>query len=252
MSTVSPQNILIIGANSAVARAVARIYCEAGHRLYLVGRDQQKLAATCDDLSARGAQVVGSFAADLTEDHVHPDLIAKAFQAFGHVDIVLIAHGDLGDQLAAENDFTQTRCLFNANFLSVVGLLIALINILSAQQSSSCCIAVISSIAGDRGRRTNYIYGAAKGALSIYLSGLRQRLVRSHIGILDLKLGIVDSPMTAQLPRSRLEVQPAQAASGIVRAISKGRGVVYFPRRWRLIMAIVRAIPERIFQHLKF
>ncbi len=249
---MSPQskNILIIGANSAVARAVARLYCASRCRLYLLGRDPQKLSATKEDLSGRGAVVVAAVQADLCNFSEHSALIAGAMQSLGRVDLVLFAHGELGEQEAAENDYGKTLELMEANFLSVVSLLIPLVTLLEKQQGA-VCIAVITSVAGDRGRRTNYIYGAAKGALSIYLSGLRQRLALTAIRVLDIKLGLVQTPMTAHLRRGRLGVQPEHAARGIVRAVEKRSLVAYVPRIWRIIMAVVRAIPEGIFFRLR-
>lgn len=243
------QKILIIGATSAIATASARRYAEQGASLYLLARNAERLENLAADLQVRGAHSVVSAAFDANDFASHEAVLARAKQALGGLDIVLIAHGTLGDQTACEQDFTRTLQEFNTNFLSVVSLLTHLANDFAAQQHGS--IAVISSVAGDRGRQSNYVYGTAKGALSIFLQGLRNRLHPHGVHVLTIKPGFVDTPMTAAFKKGALWASPEAIASGIQRAIEQRRDLVYLPAWWRIIMAVIRAIPEGIFKKLK-
>jgi NAD(P)-dependent dehydrogenase (short-subunit alcohol dehydrogenase family) len=245
------RKILILGANSAIARAYARREAEGGASLFLVSRSASKLAATVDDLKVRaGAEgrVFGE-AADLTDVSRHEALIAAATGRLGGLDVVLVAHGELGDQKAAERDFGVAAQILTTNFLSPVSLLSSLANHFETQKHGT--LAVITSVAGDRGRQSNYVYGTSKGALSIFLAGLRHRLWRAGVSVVDLKLGFVDTPMTAELPKGPLWAKPDAVARGIQRAIARRCSVAYVPWFWRYIMLIVRNVPERLFLRTK-
>jgi len=162
---------------------------------------------------------------------------------------VLIAYGVLGDQKACEQDFVVTEHLLRTNFLSVVSLL-TLLDRFERQRYG--CIAVITSVAGDRGRQSNYVYGTAKGAISVFLQGLRNRLHSANVCVLNIKPGFVDTPMTAGIARKGfLWAQPETIAQGIYQAIEKRKSTVYLPGFWRLIMLVLRHIPESIFKRLK-
>lgn len=245
---VTVKKVLILGANSAIARAVARILAEQGHALYLVGRDPAKLAATELDLKVRAKAPVFSLASDLTETSRHAELIATAETKLGGLDTVLIAHGELGSQLEAQKDVAATMQILNSNFISQASLLTLLANNFELKKSGT--IAVITSVAGDRGRKTNYVYGTAKGALAIFLSGLRNRLCSSGVSVVDLRLGFVDTPMTSEFKKGPLWASPEAVGKAIVHAISRGDDIVYIPWFWRWIMLIIRSIPENIFKRL--
>ena len=165
------------------------------------------------------------------------------------MDTVLIAHGTLGNQRAAESDFALAELEYRTNFLSVVSLLTPIAAYLENKHSGT--IAVISSVAGDRGRQSNFIYGSAKGALSIYLAGLSNRLFSSGVKVITIKPGFVDTPMTAHLKKSFLFACPNKVAAGIYRAIEKGNDVVYLPYFWGWIMLLIRLLPENVFKRLK-
>jgi short-subunit dehydrogenase len=242
------KKILILGANSAIARAVCRIYAEQGHALYLVGRDPAKLTATELDLKVRTKAPVFSLACDLTETSRHAEIIATAEATLGGLDTVLIAHGELGTQADAQNSFSQTHEILSTNFLSQVSLLTLLANNFELKKSGT--LAVITSVAGDRGRKTNYVYGTAKGALSIFLGGLRNRLFSSGVRVVDLRLGFVDTPMTSTFKKGPLWASPEAVGNAIVHAISRGDDIVYIPWFWRWIMLIIRSIPETLFKRL--
>jgi hypothetical protein len=238
-----------VGATSAIAQATARLFAQDGERLFLTGRDAQKLTAIAADLRVRGATQVETLTLDSNETERHAELIEGVCGALGGLDIALIAHGTLPDQKACETSFEQTRQALDDNFISVVSLLGHLANHMEAQGKG--VIAAISSVAGDRGRQSNYIYGAAKGGVSLFLQGLRNRLHKSGVAVVTIKPGFVDTPMTREFKKGLLWASPETIAKGIHKAIHKGSPVVYLPGFWRLIMFVIRLIPERVFRALK-
>ena len=241
-------HVLIIGATSAIAQEVAKLYAEKGSNLFLVARDNKKLDQVAMDLKVRGAGAVDLLSQDLLDTDQHEIIIKKADEALGSIDIALIAHGTLPDQKQCENSVDQTLQELQINFLCSVSLLTLLANYFEKQEKG--CLAVISSVAGDRGRQSNYIYGAAKGGLSIFLQGLRNRLSRTGICVLTIKPGFVITPMTKDFKKGILWAQPEQVAVNIVNAIKKRKNVVYVPWFWRWIMVIIRAIPEGVFKRM--
>lgn len=243
------RRVLIIGATSAIAEATARLFAARGDSLFLVARDADRLQTIATDLGVRGAVRVATATLDVTDFDAHAAAINAASLALGGIDTVLIAHGTLSDQIECQGSVYALRREFTINALSTMALLTPLANMLEAQGFGT--LAVISSVAGDRGRQSNYVYGSAKAALSVFLSGLRQRLAKSKVNVLTIKPGFVDTPMTAAFKKSALWAQPAQIATGIVGAIDRGRSVVYLPGFWRIIMLIIRSIPEPIFKRIK-
>ncbi len=243
------KRVLILGATSAIAVAAARRWASRGERLFLVARDPDKLGATANDLEVLGAGSVAYEAADLANSDVHHSLVESAVAALGgEIDIALIAYGTLSDQAACEGDVATTLRELNTNFLSVASLLTELANVLEPQGHGT--LAVISSVAGDRGRPSNYVYGSAKGGLSLFLQGLRGRLFRSGVKVLTIKPGFVDTPMTADVKKNLLFASPEQVGSDIVAAIDRGRDVLYTPFFWRFVMTIIRLVPEALFKRL--
>jgi len=242
------KKVLIVGATSAIAEAVARLYAAEGARLFLIARDTQKLQAVASDLRVRGAAEVLTQTMDVNDFDRHVAVLTAADSNLGGIDIALIAHGTLPDQKACEQSFDLTRTEFETNCLSTVSLLTHLANLLEPRGAGT--LAVISSVAGDRGRQSNYVYGAAKGAVTIFLEGLRNRMFKAGVRVLTIKPGFVDTPMTAAFPKSALWAKPEQIANGIKRAEEEGRSEVYLPGFWRLFMLIIRHIPEAIFKRL--
>jgi decaprenylphospho-beta-D-erythro-pentofuranosid-2-ulose 2-reductase len=240
--------ILIVGATSAIAEATARLYAADGERLFLSGRDAQKLAAIAADLRIRGAAQVDTFVLDSNDSARHGELIDSAHEQLGGLDIALIAYGSLPDQSACEASFELTRQALETNFISVLSLLSHLANTMQAQGHG--VIAAISSVAGDRGRQSNYIYGAAKGGVSLFLQGLRNRLHRHGVAVVTIKPGFVDTPMTRDFKKGLLWATPPSIAKGIYKAIDKRTPVAYLPGFWRWIMLIIRLIPERLFRSM--
>jgi decaprenylphospho-beta-D-erythro-pentofuranosid-2-ulose 2-reductase len=243
-----PRNILVLGATSAIAQATIRIYAARGASFYLVARNPEKLSATAADAQVRGASKVLTRTCDLDDINEHAGLLADIGHQFTHLDIALLAHGVLGDQAEAERDFAVAEAILRTNFLSVVSLVTRLANDFEQQKKGT--IAVISSVAGDRGRKSNYIYGTSKAAVTVFLQGLRNRLDRQGVQVLTIKPGFVATPMTAHLKKGLLFASPHKIASGVVAAIEHRKDVVYLPWFWRPIMFIIRSVPERVFKGL--
>jgi decaprenylphospho-beta-D-erythro-pentofuranosid-2-ulose 2-reductase len=243
------RRILIFGATSALAEATARWFAADGDSFFLVARDRGKLAAVAEDLPVRGATQVAAAVADALDFDRHRALVDEAFKALGGLDTVLIAHGTLPDQKTCELSFAAARREFEINALAGMSLLTHVANRFEGQGFGT--IAVISSVAGDRGRRSNYVYGAAKGALSIFMQGLRNRLHRCGVHVLTIKPGFVDTPMTAAFPKGFLWTSPQRVAKGIYEAVAKKKDVVYLPWFWSPIMGVIRGLPEVIFKRLR-
>ena len=242
------KRILIIGATSAIAGATARILAQRGDRLYLLARNQERLSSLAADLKIRGAASVGYSQLDINDFDVHEDTINTAFAALGKIDVALIAHGTLPDQRICEVDFNTALAELNTNAISTVSLLTHLAKKLERQKSGT--IAVITSVAGERGRQSNYVYGAAKGMVSVFLQGLRNRLHSSGVSVLDIKPGFVDTPMTARFKKGVLWAKPETIAVGIIKALDRKKSVTYLPWFWKYIMLIIKSIPESIFKRL--
>jgi decaprenylphospho-beta-D-erythro-pentofuranosid-2-ulose 2-reductase len=243
------RKILIVGATSAIAEATSRIFAGRGDALYLVARKQEQLAAIAADLKVRGASKVDLEIMDANDLAAHEPMLNRAVQSLGGLDTVLVAYGTLGDQKASEASADVAVREINNNGVSTVAMLTLIADMFERQKGGT--IAVISSVAGDRGRQSNYVYGSAKALVSTFLSGLRQRLSKSGVAVVTIKPGFVDTPMTAAFPKGPLWAKPQKVASDIVKAIDRRAAVVYVPGFWRLIMFIIRSIPEPIFQRLK-
>lgn len=243
------KNWIIVGACSAIAEATARIWAARGYKLYLLARDQEKLEVLAQDLSVRGAQDVFVSVFDACDYDQHLTLFNDAEQKLGSIDGIFVAHGTLPDQKACEADFTVAKKEFDVNGMSVISLISEAANYFEAKRSGH--IAVITSVAGDRGRQSNYLYGSAKAAVTTFLGGVRNRLAKSGVDLTTIKPGFVDTPMTDGMDKSGpLWAQPEDVAMSIVNAVDKKRNVVYVPWFWQMIMLIIRHIPEFIFKKL--
>ena len=241
--------MLIVGATSAIAAETARAYAASGARLFLTGRNPDRLAAVADDLRVRGASRVETAHLDLNELSRHQEIVDAAFAAFGGLDVALIAHGTLPDQSRCQDSVSETLAALAVNFTSTIALLTLVAGRFEAQGQG--CIAVITSVAGDRGRQSNYVYGAAKGGVDVFLQGLRNRLHRSGVAVVTLKPGFVDTPMTAEIPKNLLFASPRRVGRAIHRAVEARRDVVYIPWFWRPIMFLITSLPEAVFKRLR-
>ena len=248
-NTPQKERVLIIGATSAIAKATARLFAAQGCRLHLIARNQEALKDIVDDLNVRGARTVTFSLLDVNDFEKHPAVLKEAIETLGGVDIALICHGSLPDQQASELDFELARHEINTNGLSVISLLTVLSPYMIEQHSGT--IAVVTSVAGDRGRQSNYVYGSVKAMVSAYLQGLRGRLFEHNVHVVDIRPGFVDTPMTSHLQKGPLWASPELIGTIIVSSIEKRRHTVYAPFFWRLIMLVVRSLPDAIFKRIK-
>ncbi len=241
--------ILIIGANSAIAKATARLYATPAHDLYLVARNAETLDVVKADLAARGAGSVHSAVADFSDNNVCEAVIDAALTSLGRFDLVIMAHSILGDQKQCEQSANSLMQLYQVNTLSSLSLLTLLANQMAQQRSGT--IAFISSVAGDRGRPSNYAYGSSKAAVTSFLQGLRARLARVGVHVLTVKPGFVKTPMTEHIDGDGpLWATPDMIAQYIKKGIEKKRNTIYTPWFWWPIMTIIQSIPESIFKKL--
>ena len=243
------KNIIIVGATSGMAEAVARRYAAQACNFMLVARDQAKLDVLAADLVTRGAGTVHTHVWEARDMNGVPRMADLAWRKLGTVDVALIAHGTLPDQTRAESDLAYTIDQFRLNGESAIACMLSLATHFEAQGKG--VLAVIGSVAGDRGRGSNYVYGAAKAAVDACASGLRARLFKKGVHMLTIKPGFVATAMTAglNLP-AKLTVSADHVAGDIVSAIEKKKDVLYTPWFWMFIMMIIRAIPTRIFKRL--
>lgn len=244
----APRKILVLGATSGIAEATCRIWAAEGARLFLVARNAERLSAVAADLRTRGASYVDTAVADLDDTDRHPELLAHAVNLLTGMDIAYLAHGILGDQARAEQDFNAAAQIIYTDFMAPVSLLTWLANFCVQRHTGT--LAVISSIAGDRGRRSDYLYGSAKAGLTEFLSGLRNRVDREGVTVLTIKPGPVKTAMTSGVQGSDRFADADSVAASIARAIDKRQDILYVPFRWQPIMFFLRHLPERIFKKL--
>lgn len=242
------RRVAVFGATSAMAQETIRILAARGAELFLVARDEAKLESVAADARIRGAGTVAVAAADLDDDGRHLELVDRALAELGGLDAALVAQGILADSDACDRDRALARRTLVTDLVAPALLCEALAARLAPLGAGT--IIAISSVAGDRGRQSNYVYGAAKGGLSTYLEGLRNRLFRRGVHVVTVKPGFVDTPMTAQVPKNALFAPPSAVARAMIRAAERRRDVVYVPGFWRAIMWIIRHVPERIFKRL--
>lgn len=242
------KKVLIIGATSSIAKHCSRIWAERGYVLYLVARNEEYVHTIRNDLKVRGAAQVFIDCKDLNDNDCHKAIVDAAKNAMDGIDILLIAHGTLSDQKSCEVSVQETISEIQTNALSTISLLTLIANFFEAQRFG--VIAVISSVAGDRGRASNYVYGSAKAMITSFASGLRQRLHKSNVSVVTIKPGFVDTPMTHKLKKGMIWAKPTTVAAKIVRAIDLKKDEVYIPSFWRAVMLLIKAIPNVFFKRM--
>lgn len=237
---------LILGATSDIANACSEQLAQQGYHLQLAGRNENSLSTIKSDLEIRFKASVSTHIFDALNFDGH----SKFYQELGaSPDLVICAFGILGDQTTAENDWALCKEIMDANYTGAVSILNIVANDMAQKKSGA--IVGISSVAGERGRMSNYIYGSAKAGFTAYLSGLRNRMEKVGVHVLTVKPGFVQTKMTEGLPLPKpLTAMPEQVAKGILKAVKKGSNEVYILGIWRLIMLIIRNIPEFIFKKL--
>lgn len=244
----APRRILVLGATSGIAEACCRIWAERGECLYLVGRSGEKLASVAADLRTRGAAFVDSAVVNLDDTAVHAELLAHAINSLGGLDVAYLTLGVLGDQGKSERSFVEASQILHTNYVAPVSLLTWLANYCAQRHSGT--LAVLSSVAGDRGRKSNYVYGSSKAGLTAFLGGLRNRIDREGVRVMTIKPGPVKTSMTEGMKGSEKFADVNKVAATVVKAIDGGKDVVYVPGIWRVIMTVIRAIPEFIFKKM--
>lgn len=243
-------NIVILGATSAIAQSVTRLYVADDVNYILVARNKDKLDIVTQDLLAVGANSVDNYILDFDDHEKQLEFIKYLESKKIEIDLVLFAYGILYEQNECEQDINKTLEQINSNYNSVILLLTQLSPLL--EKNNKGCIAVITSVAGDRGRKSNFIYGSAKAGVSTYLEGLRYKLFESGVSVITLKPGFIDTPMTKNCKKGLLWVSADVAAKYIVKAIRQKKSVAYIPPFWFWIMLIIRLIPNFIFRKLNF
>jgi decaprenylphospho-beta-D-erythro-pentofuranosid-2-ulose 2-reductase len=244
------QIVLVLGATSAIAIAYCRSLARQGASFILVGRRKDRLDSIAADLKARGAHRLVTLVSDLASEGGHENSFRTFCEVLGMPDQVLITYGVLGDQTAAEADPDLTRRIIDINFTSVAVWLQLAAKYLPRDRPRS--IVVVGSVAGDRGRRSNYVYGAAKAGLAAFTEGLAHRVHGTNLHVLLVKPGLVDTPMTVGMPKGKLLwASPEQVAKTIEKALRRGRIVAYAPGFWRPVMTIIRLLPKNIFLRTK-
>lgn len=247
-SSLEPKRILVLGATSGIAEACIRLWATRGDHLFLVGRHPGRLAAVAADARTRGAAFIDTAVADLDHTDQHADLLAHAVNALGGLDVAYVALGVLGEQPKAERNFHDAAQIIHTNYTAPVSLLTWLANYCAQRHAGT--IAVLSSVAGERGRKSNYVYGSSKAGLTAFVDGLRNRIDREGVRVTTIKPGPVKTSMTEGMKGHERFADVDKVAASIVKSIDRGDDVVYVPGQWRVIMAVIRAIPERVFKKL--
>lgn len=241
--------ILIIGATSGIAEAFCFEALKKKYNLILAGRNRVGLKALSVDLSVRAdTPPCPVLEFDVSAAEKHGEFLQKVLALEPHLKGVFIAAGIMPAQEICEKDFSKAREMMETNYVSLVSLLEILARYFEGEKGGF--ISCLSSVAGDRGRKDNYLYGSTKAALTVYLSGLRARLHRSSVLVQTVKPGPVDTKMTKGLKKLPLLASPEKVAGHILAAIEGGQDVIYTPRVWKYIMTLIKMIPEGIFKRL--
>ena len=240
--------VLILGATSALARSCAVLFARQGYQLILAGRDLPELQRLAMDLQLREGVRADweEFAADVPESH--PAFLARVLERTPRLEGVLLAFGDMGDQALAVREFAEAERIIRVNFTGAVSILTLCAEQLKA--GGGGFVIGITSVAGERGRRSNYLYGAAKGGLDIFLQGLRNRCFAGGVRVITIRPGFIDTGMTYGLPGLFLVASPEYAARRIVNALAQPGDIIYVPWFWRVIMFAIRLLPESLFKRL--
>jgi decaprenylphospho-beta-D-erythro-pentofuranosid-2-ulose 2-reductase len=248
------QKIVIVGATSSIATHCGRLWSQGKVvDLHLIGRDRERLERIAADLRARAAtgSTVQIVVADFLNAAAIQNTVAQ-LAAPSKIDIALIAHGSLGDQVACQNDLTKNQAELEVNGVSPVLYAEAFAQQMAQANHGTLC--VIGSVAGDRGRRSNYVYGAAKGLVTRYVQGLQHRFAGvkgNQVKVVLIKPGPTDTPMTAELKAKGSKLASVEdVAAGIVAAVAAGKPVAYVPGKWWLIMMVIRHLPSVIFNKM--
>ncbi|UCC48610.1 MAG: SDR family oxidoreductase [Gemmatimonadota bacterium] len=243
----SSGTVLILGATSQIARAIALSFANAGYDLVLAGRTPDELERVAADIRIRRAADVRTETFDASDTESHQEFVARVLADCGHALAgVIVVFGLLGDSERARSDFSHAEEIIRINYVGASSVLTHLAS--HFEQAGHGFIVGVSSVAGDRGRASNYIYGSAKGGLSLFLQGLRNRLHSRGVQVLTVKPGFIDTRMTFGEVPTRLAADPEVVGKAIVKAVKKRKDVIYVPWFWRYIMWVIRLLPEFVFK----
>lgn len=242
-------SVLILGGTSRIARELAARHAEAGHAIAVTARDADEAERIAADLRVRHDVPAEGFAFDALDFAGHAAFVAAVERALGPIEVALVAFGEMGDQDTAETDFAAAKRVIDINYTGAASICEAIAHAMESRRRGA--IVGISSVAGDRGRQSNYFYGSAKGAFTLYLGGLRNRLHPAGVRVLTVRLGFVDTRMTYGMKTGIPIADPEAISEAIVAALARGEEDIYLPRFWGGIMGVIRAIPEGIFKRLK-
>jgi decaprenylphospho-beta-D-erythro-pentofuranosid-2-ulose 2-reductase len=243
-------SLLVLGANSLIAQAAAAKFAEAGHEIIFAGRHTEEIAKLANDFQIRYKVTSSAVYFDALDYHSHKKFLEDVLAKTPGLNYVLIAFGYLGTQDKAQSDFNEAHKIIDTNYTGVVSITELIAAEFESRKKGN--IALISSVAGDRGRQSNYMYGSAKAALTAYSSGLRSRMLKSGVNVLTVKPGFVNTPMTYGMPLPKpLVASPQKVGGDIYKAMVSGKSILYTPFYWRFIMMVVKSIPEFIFKKLK-
>lgn len=243
------QSVLVLGATSEIAQATVRQLVERRARtVILAARDPRQLDSEIEELGERGATDVRAVAFDATDLDSHEQFVAETFDAVGDIDLVLLAFGVLGDQDIAERNAKETRTILETNFVGAASVAIPIAQQLQAQGHGT--FVVLSSVAGERARRSNFIYGSSKAGLDAFFQGLGDSLVGTGARVMIVRPGFVHTKMTAGLDATPLSTTPEAVAAAIVAGIQHKKETVWVPGALRYVMSVLRHIPRPIFRKL--
>lgn len=239
---------LILGATSRIAAQVAHRYAEAGVSVFVAARDVDEAERVAADLRVRYGVTATAGRFDAIDFDGHAAFVEHVEAAVGPIDVALIAFGEMGDQAESEASFDAARRVIEVNFTGAASICEAVVTHMEARGEGS--IIGVGSVAGDRGRQSNYFYGSAKGAFTLYLQGLRNRAFKRGVHVMTVKLGFVDTRMTFGMETGIPIADPVRVSRAIYAAQQRKEDTLYYPRFWRGIMSVIKAIPERAFKRL--
>lgn len=244
------KKVLVLGGYSGIAQAVLDILAQEDTTLYLVGRSEEKLNIVKDHLQSIGNPLVFTKSVDLNSLETHKSLLEEAIHQMKGLDTLFVCYGILPNQKELEQDPSKVVENYFTNAISTIHFVSLASNYFEEKKNGT--IAVVTSVAGDRGRKTNYYYGSAKSCLDTFLEGLRHRLFKTNVKVITIKPGVVDTAMTQNIDKKILVAKPEKVARDIVNAINNSKEVVYTPWYWRYIMAFIKALPRNIFYRTEF
>jgi decaprenylphospho-beta-D-erythro-pentofuranosid-2-ulose 2-reductase len=241
--------VLILGATSPIAAAIAKEYAKQQKPIALAGRNLELIQELAQDIQIRYAVECEAFEFDALKLDQHAQLLKNVKDRFQDIEVAVLAFAEMSAQEDAQNNVNVAKRMIDINYTGSVSMCEQLAQYFEQEsQLENKSIVVISSVAGEKGRKSNYIYGSTKGALNIYLQGLRNRLFSSKIQVLTAILGFVDTPMTQGLKTPIPIASPEKTAQAIVEAQQAGDDILYYPRFWRGIMSAIKGLPEFIFK----